>query len=282
MTSNMKYAIGVTIAAVLIFAAAFMPWGTIRGTPNVPFVDPPFQGMERIFTITGWNGNITPGALTLPNWLVVLAAASLVALCWLKAAAVWDAPSAVLFALAGYGLFHVGFALVVLMRSENASAGVGSSLTALAFVGILVILIRQNKHGWLAHVLGLITFAGLILLIICYGVGPEGLPYPIPITLLASGAGCFFLAGIPWAHTRGLRGLKAAYLGAVGFVGGGVAGALAGGDVGEELGRENRLGMSILGLIGGFWVGAVVFAGIGIYWAIWFHRRYDPGGQPGE
>jgi|GEM_PF-4545791 len=64
MSSTMKFAIGATIAAVLIFAAAFMPWGAIRGTPNVPspfgssfpFGGNPFQGMQITVTITGWNG----------------------------------------------------------------------------------------------------------------------------------------------------------------------------------------------------------------------------------
>jgi len=156
MSSNTKFAIGVTIPAVLIFAAAFMPWGHFPGGST------PFQGMQSVFagaleeawTTTGWNGNITVAAfvdlrmihpVTLPNWLVVLAAASVAALGWLKAASVWDAPSVVLFGLAGYGLLHAGFAFVALMAIDNGSAGVGSFLTALAFVGILVILVQQVR-----------------------------------------------------------------------------------------------------------------------------------------
>jgi hypothetical protein len=153
MSSSMKLAIGVTIAAVLIFAAAFMPWGEIRGIPKVqspfgndfPFGDNFFQGMQMTFTITGWNGHITLGGLELPNWLVVLAAAGAAVLCWLKAGSVWDAPSAVLFAVAGYGLLHAGFALVILMSSDQGSAGVGSFLTVLAFIGMLVVLVQQAR-----------------------------------------------------------------------------------------------------------------------------------------
>lgn len=153
MSSNMKCAIGVTIAAVLIFAAAFMPWGEIRGIPQVqspfgddfPFGGSPFQGMQMTFTITGWNGYITPGGLKLPNWLVVLAAAGVTALCWLKALSVWDAPIAVPFAIAAYGLLHAGLAVVTLMSSEQGSAGVGSFLTVLAFVGVLAVLVQQAR-----------------------------------------------------------------------------------------------------------------------------------------
>ncbi|MGA2620012.1 MAG: hypothetical protein ABSF26_20540 [Thermoguttaceae bacterium] len=146
-------AIGVTIVSVLIFAAAFMPWGEIRATPainlpfggNFPLGGNPLSGMNMTITITGWNGSITLGGLSLPNWLVVLASAGVAALCWLKAASVWDAPSAVLFALAGYGLLHTGVAWLALMGSDKSSAGVGSFLTALAFIGILVILVQQAR-----------------------------------------------------------------------------------------------------------------------------------------
>ncbi len=153
MTSSMKFAIGVTVAAVLIFAAAFMPWGEVRGTAKAqspfgddsPFGGNPFGGIQMTLTITGWNGHVTLGGLKLPNWLVVLAAAGVAALCWLKALSVWYAPAFVAFALAAYGLLHAGFALVILMSSDQGTAGVGSFLTALAFIGILVILVQQVR-----------------------------------------------------------------------------------------------------------------------------------------
>ncbi|MGO9111567.1 MAG: hypothetical protein ACLP9L_20270 [Thermoguttaceae bacterium] len=143
-------AIGVTIASVLIFAAAFMPWGEINAIPTInspfggsfPIPGNPFPGMNLTITITGWNGSITVGGLSLPNWLVVLASAGVATLCWLKATSVWDAPVAVLFALAGYGLLHIGVALLTLMGSGKSSAGVGSLLTALAFIGIIAILVQ--------------------------------------------------------------------------------------------------------------------------------------------
>ena len=93
-------AIGVTIAAVVIFAASFMPWGEIRGTATVNFPFLPkgaevpdlFGGMEIVATVTGWNGNMNLGRLKLPNWLVVFAAVSVATLCWLKATSLWAAP----------------------------------------------------------------------------------------------------------------------------------------------------------------------------------------------
>jgi len=151
-------AIGVTIAAVVIFAASFMPWGTIRvrvgggtATLNLPFehkgIDLPdlFARVEVGVTVTGWNGNMLLGRLELPNWLVVVAAIGVATLCWLTVTSVWAAPPALLFGLAGYGLFHAGDILVWLLTSDKRSAGVGSFLTVIGFAGILVALVRHAR-----------------------------------------------------------------------------------------------------------------------------------------
>jgi hypothetical protein len=48
MSANKKVAVGLSIAALLVFAAAFMPWGEVSGTPKIqsPFGDGgPFGGM---------------------------------------------------------------------------------------------------------------------------------------------------------------------------------------------------------------------------------------------
>ena len=149
-----KCAIGVTVSTAVVFAAAFMPWGEVSGTATIqslfgdgsPFGDSPFQGMQLTLTMTGWNGSISPGGLELPNWLVLLGAIAVTALCWLKACSVWEAPAVVPFALAAYGLIHAAFLLVTLMSSDRGSAGVGSFLTVVAFLGILCLLIQQ-VHG---------------------------------------------------------------------------------------------------------------------------------------
>jgi hypothetical protein len=153
-----KLAIGVTIAAVVIFAASFMPWGTIRfrvgrgpATLNLPLkgTDDPLPdevaSVEFGVRVTGWNGNMLLGCLELPNWLVVVAAIGVATLCWLKVTSVWAAPPALLFGLAGYGLFHAGDILVWLLTSDKRSAGVGSFLTVIGSAGILVALVRHAR-----------------------------------------------------------------------------------------------------------------------------------------
>jgi hypothetical protein len=94
--------------------------------------------------------------------------------------------------------------------------------------------------------------------------------YPFPITLLCLGAVCSLIAGIPWAHTRGRRGLKAAFLGLVGYAGGAALGLLLGATVAPS--GEKNLGIYILLLIVGWWVGGILFGSLGIWWGIRIHR----------
>ena len=96
-------------------------------------------------TITGWNGSMTVSGIALPNWLVVVAAAAVAGLAWLRAGAVWTAPRPVPFVLAGYGLVHAAGSAFVRMASDRGAAGIGSLLSAATFVGMLVILARQSR-----------------------------------------------------------------------------------------------------------------------------------------
>jgi hypothetical protein len=152
-------AIGVTIAAVAIFAASFVPWGTIRvrvghgpATLDLPFkpdetlpLPDEVASVEFGVRVTGWNGNMHLGSLELPNWLVAVAAIGVATLCWLNVTSVWAPPPALLFGLAGYGLFHAGVILVWLLTSDERSAGVGSFLTVIGFAGTLVALVRHAQ-----------------------------------------------------------------------------------------------------------------------------------------
>jgi hypothetical protein len=171
LARNTRYAIGFTFLAALIFAAAFLPWKvishtvepgravTLAGDPprvvtdNTPLKPGEWPTMAWILPtvnktmITGWNSNTNWKGLSLPNWLVVLAAAGVAVLCWLKATSIWDAPFAVLFAPAALGLLHtLGFALSVEEGSlyEGSTAGGGCRGTFLAFFFILFLLVRQR------------------------------------------------------------------------------------------------------------------------------------------
>lgn len=92
-------AIGVTIAAVVILAASFLPWGDLHAKvemPLMPFLPPgqpsPLGGLEVTQSITGWNSYLELLRIKLPNALVVFAAIGLATLCWLKARSLWTSP----------------------------------------------------------------------------------------------------------------------------------------------------------------------------------------------
>jgi hypothetical protein len=149
MEASKRVAILTSTVAVLILLGAFMPWGQIHGQPVVqghglPYAGGhPFMGGRMSLTVTGWNGTLTLAGLSLPNWLVVLATAGVAVLCWMRASSVWQAPTALPIALAGYGLVHTGFFTILLAASGDASLGVGSVVSTLAFMILLGILIRQ-------------------------------------------------------------------------------------------------------------------------------------------
>jgi predicted Ser/Thr protein kinase len=139
--SKEKFAICVTFAAAVVFAATFMPWEEFHKGYSV--------------TVIGWEGYVTVGHLKLPNSLLVLSAIFAAALCWLKALSIWETPPVLVFALAAYGLMHAGlFSFVNIMQASPgigwflSSPVVGLFLTILAFAGILLTWTLERLAAW--------------------------------------------------------------------------------------------------------------------------------------
>jgi hypothetical protein len=127
----------------------------------------------------------------------------------------------------------------------------------------------------MTKILGWLTMTGLALIALGYVTRVMEVPPPISLILLCLGGFCSLVAGIPWAHTQGTRALKIVFLGVVGFAGGGAAGLFLGEALGNAVAPsgDRGLGTAILAVIVGFWVGAIVFASLGVWWGIGFHRR---------
>ena len=138
-----------------------------------------------------------------------------------------------------------------------------------------IILGSGERGSASAAVLGWLTIAGLVVIVLALVAQSVefAAPYPVPFTLLCVGAACFLIAGIPWAHTRGMRGWKIAFLAVIGFAVGGAAGGFLG--ILLDPGGPNNLGVTILLMIGGFWLGALLVGCLGIWWGIKFHRRLE-------
>lgn len=120
-------------------------------------------------------------------------------------------------------------------------------------------------------ILGLLTLAGFTSFVVAIVLNLMEVGYPIPILLLGTGTGCFLLAGVPWAHMPGSRGLKAAVLGLVGFAAGGAAGFYLGYTITPK--RPDDWSPLIFGFAG-MWAGGIVLALLGVRWAILVHRKY--------
>jgi hypothetical protein len=123
----------------------------------------------------------------------------------------------------------------------------------------------------MARILGWLTITGVASIALGFVAGGMNVAYPIPLTLLYLGGLCSLLAGIPWSHTQGHRALKIVFLGTVSFASGGTAGLFLGEAAGPS--GDQNLGTSILMVLVGFWVGAILFGSLGVWWGIIFHRH---------
>lgn len=161
--------IPLTIAAVIVMIASFLPWATAAANPIISqdgSVGPEislststwngnFQPLTLKIPITlvisAWNGNVVFFGLIFPNWLVAVAAVAIAAIAWLEASATWKGPRVLSAFLAAYGLLHVSSFMVGLRTLEKSpigksTVGIGSLFTALGFTMMLYLLVK-NRRG---------------------------------------------------------------------------------------------------------------------------------------
>lgn len=119
--------------------------------------------------------------------------------------------------------------------------------------------------------LSVLTLAGFAAIVLAIFLRYKEVGSPTPIILLSSGAATFLLAGVPWAHTQGSRGPKAAVLGLVGCAAGGIAGFFFGYAIAPK--RPDDMSPLLFGFAG-IWLGGIIFAFLFVRWAVRFHRRY--------
>lgn len=141
-------AISVTIAAVIVFVASFLPWGELRGELSPSGLNPfgfnPFEGITVEVSVDAWDSHMSLAGLKLPNGLVVIVAIASAALVWLGATGAWSAPTGALVALGVYGVFHSLWVLGLLLFSNEGTPGIGLILTALAMLYLLISTLRMR------------------------------------------------------------------------------------------------------------------------------------------
>jgi uncharacterized membrane protein len=135
----MKRWLGLTAAAALVLAGAFLPWATLRGTAQPAagqFTRDPL-GVE--VTVTVWNGQVRYGEFEVPHIFVLMAAAVAAVAYWLRASGRRNVPIPLPAGMALCGLVHTLCFLVILFRSRAGSVGPGSVLTAVGMLTLLVL-----------------------------------------------------------------------------------------------------------------------------------------------
>ena len=128
---------------------------------------------------------------------------------------------------------------------------------------------ESRRSTWLGFTSGWLTIGGMVVTVIAVQ-SREIAAYPLPIFLLGLGSGCTLVAGITWAHTPGQRKLKTVFLGLIGALVGALTCGYLGGEV---LAARDNLSQEIWGLLGGFWFGAILCGGLGVWWGKSISRR---------
>jgi hypothetical protein len=113
------FPLGILLACALILKSSFLPWVTMRG-----------------HDATAWSSTLALGEMDFPNRLVLLAAAAIAVLAWLR----WrgqDVPHALIPVLAVYGLAHTALLAVVVWENGDAKPQLSHFLSLAGFVAVL-------------------------------------------------------------------------------------------------------------------------------------------------
>lgn len=156
MNRKLQAAIALTIVAVVVLIASFMPWGTLRLSVLSTLDEfSPFGGLNLFddFSPLGdvgvevkanaWESSLNVIGLQLPNWIVPVVVVVASALTWLLATGVFSTPSWVFVVLGLYAVLHtaiMGFEIL----SHEGSLGIGIILTLLASIYLLFSAVRTK------------------------------------------------------------------------------------------------------------------------------------------
>ncbi len=142
--------ISLSAACAIVVVASFLPWVTFRTnitfSGNMPGMQ---EFLDQTMTINAWDGHITLFGLTLPSWMVPIAAASVALLAWFRSAGIWEGSRGIGIALAVSCILHLGVLLVVVgANPQSTRLGFGSILAALASLAMLALAILGRQQSY--------------------------------------------------------------------------------------------------------------------------------------
>lgn len=141
--------VSLIVACVVVVVASFLPWitfKTISFQGNMPGMQ---EFLDQAMTINAWEGHIRLFGLTLPSWMVPIAAGAVAMLALLRSAEVWETPRGIGIALATFCVLHLGVLLFVIATNpQSTRIGLGAMLAALGSLAMLGLTIfgREQRY----------------------------------------------------------------------------------------------------------------------------------------
>jgi hypothetical protein len=140
-------AVWISIGAVLVWVASFMPWGQMPmqafATLNFPAGSIPsplnngFSNQTMMVSFNAWTGMLPVADFSIPDWIVPLLALAAAILAWAVVTDAWQAPPFLGPGLVVLGLLYVAATLVGLMAPGKQTFGIGIP-TAIAGLAVMV------------------------------------------------------------------------------------------------------------------------------------------------
>jgi hypothetical protein len=150
--------IALFFASGFVLLGSFLPWLTFKTSLPTEFTADFKEAkafMDHFLTLTGWNGEVTLLGITLPNWMVPIAAIFVALTTAGRATGTWDAPRKLSIGLAVFCTIHLGTLLfVAAANSESTRLGFGAILGMFGSLGMLglTIFLREDEEVDLSYV----------------------------------------------------------------------------------------------------------------------------------
>jgi hypothetical protein len=143
---RLRFTIGVVISAVLIYLSSYLSWGSFQvsffpGSTTAAYF--PYVGSKPAVHLNGWHGNLKLFGVILSNWFIPAAAVLLAILSVTRSMSIFDKHALISMALAFYGALHTGHVVYALTRGGE--LGAGSILSAVLFIVIMFLLLREMR-----------------------------------------------------------------------------------------------------------------------------------------
>jgi hypothetical protein len=153
---RLRFTVGIVFLSSIIFISSFLTWGTFQVSFNPGSITTqyfPYIGNKPTVVLDGWSESLRLFGVNIPNYVIPACAGFLVLLTVLRALSIFDRHALLSVAIAFYGILHTGHVVYVLSR--GGTLGPGSVMSAVLFVLIIVLLLkemRQRRMNDRAHV----------------------------------------------------------------------------------------------------------------------------------